>query len=121
MTPEGSLLRTVTDLLTAKHVWHCRQNTGAIVLGAGKSRRCFTSGRKGMADLLALPTVLIPAFPTPVCVNAKVPLWLELKSARGVQSLAQKEFQREVEAEGHTYLLVRDVQQVIDWLKENAR
>lgn len=118
MTPEGSLLRTVTDLLTAQRVWWCRQNTGAIVLGEGKSRRCFTSGRKGMADILALPRVQ-PDGDYRVTVPA--PLWLELKSQRGVQSLAQKEFQREVEAEGHTYLLVRDVQQVIRWLKENAR
>jgi hypothetical protein len=119
MTPEGSLLRAVTDLLTAERIWWCRQNTGSIVLGEGKSRRCFTSGRKGMADLLVIRTCIYPAHGCGFISFQRV-LWLELKSLKGVQSPAQKEFQREVEAEGHAYLLVRDVRQVQTWLKENA-
>lgn len=125
MTPEGALLAAVKDLLTAERVWFCRMNTGSIMVGEGQSRRCFTSGRKGMADVLALPSHCIYEGRSPVGVEhlrIEGPriLWLELKSPKGVQSLAQKEFQREVEAEGHTYLLIRDVRQLQTWLKENS-
>lgn len=117
MTPEAALLVAVKDLLTAERVWFCRMNTGSIIVGEGQSRRCFTSGRKGMADVLALPRIKLDGG---WGYSNVMPVWLELKSPKGVQSLAQKEFQREVEAEGHTYLLIRDVRQLQTWLKENA-
>lgn len=122
VTPEGSLLKTVGDLLTAERVWWCRMNTGSIVVGEGKSRRCFTSGRKGMADLLALVDSRASGrdgYGSLCDERHIVPLWIELKSAVGIQSAHQREFQREVEAEGHTYLLVRDAREVAKWLKEN--
>jgi len=131
VTPEGAVKLAVQDLLTAERIWWCRQNTGSIVLGQGKSRRCFTSGRAGMADILALPRL----WRCDRCANLRrdgsrcacggyrtavvMPLWIECKRPRGgVHSLAQKEFQREVEAEGHIYLLVSDVRQVVQFLKE---
>ena len=134
MTPESSLLRAVTDLLTAERIWWMRCATGAIVLPSPSGKkRVFKAGRAGMADLLALPLRRICA----ECgrwgkdcsglddgcdsgdgyVSANRALWLELKSPKGRQSAAQKAFQAEVEAEGHTYLLVRDAMEVAEWLK----
>lgn len=131
-TPEGALLRTVGDLLTAERVFWCRMNTGSIVVGDGPKRRCFTSGRKGMADILALPrnawcgTCNAPPLRVPrtdkcgACMRHPgrivLPAWIELKSARGVQSPHQREFQREVEAEGHIYIVVRSVDDITKWL-----
>ena len=139
MTPESSLLRAVTDLLTAERVWWMRCSTGAIVLPSpcGK-KRVFKAGKAGMADLLVLRAEyycpgcgMRPAKPlhgdgkrsskSACCLRytiaAHVPAWLELKSKTGRQSAAQKAFQAEVEAEGHTYLLVRDARGVAEWLK----
>jgi len=117
VTPEGALLRTVTDLLTAERVWWMRCNSGLHILRdeSGK-KRAFRGHRPGTADILTVRRValnsLYPLF---------VPTWLELKAPRGVQSQLQKEFQATVEAHGHTYLLIRDVDQVVAWLREGAR
>lgn len=115
MTPEGSLLRTVTDLLDAERVWWMRCNSGMQVLmdRAGR-KRVFRAGRPGMADLLATPKIMPDG---EYGVTVPHPLWLELKSPRGRQSPAQHQFQSEVEAQGHIYLLVRDAQQMIDFLR----
>jgi hypothetical protein len=119
MTPEGALLCAVKDLLTAERVWFCRMNTGSLALGEGQSRRYFQAGRKGMADIMAVRKTVYPAHGSGLLLFHRV-LWLELKSPKGVQSDAQKEFQQEVEAQGHVYLLIRDVREVQTWLKESA-
>lgn len=134
VTPESGLLRAVTDLLTFERVWWMRCNTGTHVLdGADGKRRVFRAGRPGMADLLALPTPWCCI----VCrrrqawagrskchdvlsVQMFTPAWIELKSASGHQSSAQKAFQAEVEREGMAYLLVRDVDEVVRFLKGKA-
>lgn len=101
-TPEGAVLRQITDYLSAKRVWWTRMNTGSFPLGEGKSRRFFKAGRKGMADLLAWVTV-------PYTSSRQTALWIEVKSKTGAQTDDQKAFQEEVEAAGMYYILARDV------------
>ena len=44
-------------------------------------------------------------------------LFVEFKTPTGRQSAAQKEFQRQVEAEGYKYIIVRSVEQFISEIK----
>lgn len=107
-TPESSLLKACTDLLSAERIWHERRNTGALRDG----KRFVRFSKPGTADIMA--TILIP--------NTRVHhvLWLELKSATGRQRDKQKDFQLEVEDAKHTYLLIRDVDELRSWLREHG-
>ena len=99
---EGEISRACLDLLAAERIWFRRWNSGAVQTG----KRFFRFGKAGDADIVAIPN------------NPLIILWIETKTRTGKQSPAQKQFQQEVEAEGHTYLLVRDVQTLIDFLEE---
>lgn len=129
---ESDIQKACCDLLDAYKIPWLRMNTGAMS-GAHKGKRWYVRfGRKGQADLIAwpkLPThhhvngltnlageftdtrvVIIP------CVRS---LWLEIKRPDGKQSDDQKEFQTWAESIGHTYLLIRDVDELAKWLKGN--
>lgn len=103
---ESGVLKACLDLLAAEKVWHRRWNTGAIKTGT----RFFRFGQKGDADIVSAPHV----------GGIPVLLWIECKSTDGDQTEEQMEFQEEVEADGHHYLLVRDVDTLINWLKERG-
>lgn len=135
-TPESCVLKAVTDLLTVHRIWWMRNNTGTHVLEHGGRKRVFRAGRPGMADLLALPVQeycpgcgarpapLVPGWSKTMCCGrttdeAHVPLWIECKAGRGVQSDAQLEFQLVVEQHGHVYLLARSSHDVWQWLTDN--
>ncbi len=114
---EAQTQRAILEYLAARRIWHTRQNSGAIRDITGRPVRF---GRAGMADILAFPklpkkdltkagkgqTYYIPST-----------VWLEVKSPVGKQSPAQKEFQAEVEAEGHVYLVVRSIDQVVEFFE----
>lgn len=114
--PESGVLRACLDLLAAEKIWHRRWNTGAVKTG----KRLFRFGKPGDADILAAPHRSME------CCN-KVHrfrwidfLWIECKSDSGKQTADQKEFEREVRGQGHQYLLVRDVDQLRDWLRKHG-
>ncbi len=107
-TPESSTLHACIDLLTAERIWFRRMNTGAIKLGD----RFVRFGQKGDADILASVRLLDSGGN-----YIAYPLWIETKSSSGKQSEAQKLFQREVEAQQHGYLLVKDVDVLRNWLR----
>lgn len=128
---ERDVLRTVLDLLAVKKIWHRRMNTGAVKAEG----RFFRFGSVGMADALALPKSPCGAgcCPRPAeeddavlwelrhCqAQHPVPLWIECKSPGGRQSEAQRAFQAEVEAEGHSYLLVSDIDDLAAFLRERG-
>lgn len=104
---ERELQRLVLDWLSAKKIWHIRHNTGAMG-GTHKGKRWFVRfGKPGMADIIIAYRVR-EEFRT---------AWVELKAAKGVQSDAQKEFQKEVEQNGMQYILARsleDLQAVLE-------
>lgn len=97
MTPEsvvqGEILRVY-----ANHPRVClwRQSTGAARIGG----RFVRFGLKGQADLQG---VIAPSGQA---------LFIECKSARGVQSPEQRTFQRLVEKHGGLYVLARTLEDV---------
>ena len=136
-THESCVLKAVTDLLTAHRIWWMRNNTGTHVLEHAGRKRVFRAGRPGMADLLAIvlrdwcsvchaPPLRKLPLRSERCAGCyrypdriHVPVWIECKAAKGVQSDAQLEFQLEVEQQGHVYLLARSSNDVWQWLTDN--
>lgn len=109
-TPEGQILAAVMDYLAAKRILAFRMNTGAVKTEG----RFFRFGIKGMGDILAFPIVTVNVSPYRV---KPYPIWFECKTAKGRQTRDQACFQATVEGEGHTYAVVRsieDVQIVLD-------
>lgn len=96
--PESGVLRACLDLLAVEHIWHVRMNSGAF-LPHGKGKGIVRAGRPGLADILA--SAITRQLGTAAFI------WIECKSDTGQQSQDQKEFQAEVQREGHIYLLVR--------------
>lgn len=113
-TPESGVLRACLDLLAAEKIFHRRWNTGAV---RNESGRPVRFGQKGDADIQAL--IEVPYTRSDGKAFHYV-LWIECKSSTGKQSEDQKIFQCEVEQAGHYYLLVRDVDQLRDWLRERG-
>jgi hypothetical protein len=109
-TGREGVMRACTDLLTAERVWWMRCNSGAFHNG----KRPVFFGRKGMADLLGLVPMVVGDL-----IRVQMAVWIETKAPRGKQTKEQREFQREVEAEGHTYLLIDDPTQLQTFLKEH--
>lgn len=114
--PEANIQAAILDYLAAERIWCRRFNTGAtIVPGEGGFKRRFISyGSKGMADILCTP---IKWNKTGGDINV---VWIEVKAPAGRQSQHQKNFQEEVESSGHSYLLARSVDDVMNWMKENG-
>lgn len=110
MTPEGALLKQILDYLAAERIWAMRINTGAVVSEYKGRTRFHRYGRPGCADILAFPKIKRRSgsddwFLEPI-------LWIECKTPKGKQSEMQKVFQGEVEAEGHTYIVARSLEDV---------
>lgn len=103
--PERDVLRAVLDLLAVKRIWHRRMNTGAVKAEG----RFFRFGSPGMSDVLVILRLR---------ANVFWPLWLEVKTRSGIQNENQVLFEREVLAAGHSYLIVREVDELVAWLKE---
>lgn len=133
---EAQISKAVRDLLTLRRVWWMRCQSGLLMLeSASGKRRPFRAGRTGMADILALPSFTHCDECTAACDVVKgksacclavvdyrsVPLWIETKTRTGVQSQAQKDFEAEVKAEGHDYMICRSVDEMATKLKEYGR
>lgn len=118
---EGVMAACLT-LLTIHRIWHRRMNSGAIRLTnetTGKTRM-FRANKKGTADILCTPQSLHIPTNTLWLEGSPVLLWIECKSSTGKRTPEQIEFEKEVTAAGHEYLVVNDVQQLIDWLKNRG-
>lgn len=123
--PENCVSRAVLDLLAAERIWHRRFNTGTMHVEATETTRArwVNFGSPGMADILAAPIARVPVQWEPGRYDSvRVPalLWIETKSSTGHQRCKQKEFQAEVEAEGHFYLIAKSSDDVLDWLKHHG-
>ena len=116
--PESGVLRACLDLLAAEKIWHRRWNGGAVKIGS----RFLRFGKPGDGDILAIPVVRYQC----ICcssghtVTALHPLWIECKSDSGKQSEDQKNFQEECRERSHTYLLVRDVDTLRNWIRKHC-
>jgi hypothetical protein len=100
--PEQAIQKSILEYLAVKKIWHMRVNTGAIVSEYKGRSRMIRYGIPGCADILCS----LPSF-----------LWLEVKAPKGVQSEQQKQFQKEVEEQGHLYYVVRSIEDVEEILK----
>lgn len=119
--PESGVLKACLDLLAAEKIWHRRWNTGAVKTG----KRFFRFGEPGDGDILVLPRSLrVPGSELGTWARwiggAPAVLWIECKSDSGAQTKDQRDFQKEVESQGHHYLLVRDVDTLREWLKTHG-
>jgi hypothetical protein len=92
-TPEGYVLASVMEYLAVKKIFALRMNSGAIQDKRGIPVRMH---KPGTADVLALKNWGYEGFQ---------PHWIECKAPNGKQSDLQKQFQEQVEAEGHVYIL----------------
>lgn len=113
---ESNTQRAVLDLLAAKRIRHWRMNSGAMLAEHNGKKRFLRFGEPGMADIMAVTSFRVRHMVNESTYWADIPriVWLEIKSPTGKQSAAQKEFQRNAEANGETYLLVRDINQVVE-------
>ena len=106
---EAQTQKAILDYLAVKRIWHVRMNSGVM-----KTEKSFVRfGRPGMADILAMPKVKCTDGVHNVLMTFIVPVWIEVKGLKGKQSEAQVLFQKEVEAEGHLYVLARSLEDVL--------
>jgi len=106
---EGDIVRACLDYLKLKKILAWRNQTGALVLGAGRDRRFMRQGMKGSADIIACVKVG-PLLNTELnCVRLGQMWAIECKTDKGKQSPAQKEFEALVVASGGRYVVVRSV------------
>jgi hypothetical protein len=101
---EADILRTILDGLLAMQIWHVRMNTATTILSYKGKRRAIRQGRRGMADILALPNKCILTWE--VAERVFTPLWIECKRLGEKQSEDQIAFEAEVEAQGHRYAVI---------------
>lgn len=109
--PEAQVQRAVLDYLRAEKILHFRQNSGVLL---NKKGRPVRFGEPGMADIQAFPRVKVCMGAE--CMSISHPLWIECKSPVGSVSPQQEEFRRRVESEGHTYIVVRSLDDLLVWL-----
>jgi hypothetical protein len=144
---ESDIQRAILDWLAAERIWHIRLNTGAMAGSHKGKRWFVRFGRPGLADILAVKPYRAPmvtmnssATQAGVCFSLvpwqrphwathtvkgysagqayELPAyWIEVKTAKGTQSDDQKRFQKEVTEQGMTYILARDLSDVIAALK----
>lgn len=105
MTPEQSLQRLVLDWLQAKQILAFRMQTGATLSSYGGKKRMIRYGVPGMADILAWRR-------HPTMVGYSQAIWIELKAPEGRQTELQKSFQKQIEAQGHKYILARSLEDI---------
>ena len=108
---EAAVKRAVTDLLDAERIPWWRMNAGGtLVQSKGKTYR-IAGAQAGTADILAAPICKFG------CCKPKF-LWIECKRPKGgVQSDAQKEFQRFIVEQGHEYMIATSSDDVLDKLR----
>jgi hypothetical protein len=120
---ERETQKAILDLLAAEGVFAFRLNTAAFrVISDGRGKERFFRSHSlgaGAADIRAdvrVHRVFWKGTPQELIVDSFVPLWLEVKSAKGGQSPEQASFQGFVESHGHVYAVVHSVDDVLDVL-----
>lgn len=88
---------------------YLRLNSGDFIVGEGKARRRIRGCQKGTADYLALTNNGRYAAPNKFYC---IPIFIEVKSPTGRQSIDQIVFQALVEVQGAEYHLVRSVEEL---------
>ena len=105
---ETAIVTACLDLLHMLKIPAWRNNSGAVALGSGPSRRCVRYGHPGSPDIIGV---------IPRGIRAGTFLGVECKTEKGRQSDSQKEFQRTIEAAHGVYVLARSVSDLHERLK----
>ena len=100
---ENDVVSSICDYLSYRPHYFWRQNSSGSFYAGKDGSRQFRKPPKYAVN--GVPDILVLAFHTVIFV--------ECKTAIGVQSPAQKEFQSEVESRGYTYILARSVDDII--------
>lgn len=105
---ESDIQRSILDYLALLRILCWRNNSGAVALGEGKSRRYVRYGQKGSSDILGV----LPPSGRLLCIEVKRPgnrptehqtAWLERMRAAGavcVVAYGIEDVQRVLRAEG---------------------
>jgi len=112
---EADVIRVIKDYLqiqrNQKKLMYIRNNSGAMPIIDGKNKRRYIRfGDKGSPDFLVWKPVTAPFISEWVRPRA---IALEAKSDTGKQSKGQKEWQKDFEAIGGEYYIVRCLEDVI--------
>lgn len=108
-TGEGHCKTAVLDLLAAEHIFILRVNSGDLLLTASNgSKRLVKLAPKGTSDILAV---------VPDPRGAFMPLWIETKAGKGKLTQEQEWFRDDVIERGHSWILARSSDDVLDWLR----
>ncbi len=99
MAQEADTQKTIMTYLQYRKVFAWRQNSGAMPIGEGRSRRFVTFGAVGAPDIFVIKNGAIYG--------------LEVKSAIGRQNDNQKAFQKGFEGAGGKYYIVRSLDDVL--------
>lgn len=101
-TPEGNVLEAVCEYLAARRHFFFRINNVGIFDAKKELWRSMPKySMKGVADVFVL--------------DDGVPVFVEVKSAKGTQSPEQKEFAALVEDNGGAYVLARSINDLQDF------
>ena len=108
--PEAQTQAAIMDYLAARRVLAFRMNSGAVVSEYKGRTRMIRYGTKGMADVLAFPEkkLVIGGWTTTVIM----PVWIEVKAAKGRTTPEQDAFAEMVIAQGHHYIVARSIEDV---------
>lgn len=121
-TSEANVQKACCDFLSAKKVLWFRMNAGDRFGETNGKKWRIKGHEKGTADLLALvPRVGGVEIGTlRQLVTWIMPFWIEVKAPGKKQRPEQIEFQKRVEEYGCSYLLVDNVDTLINWFKERG-
>ena len=101
LSTEKETQAACAELLRARGIFHYRQNSGAMKTERGNFYRF---GTPGAPDIVAV-------------IQGRY-VGLEIKDVAGRQSETQKLFQKQLEAAGGIYLLIRQVEELEEFLRK---
>lgn len=99
---ESDLQRLILDYLTAKRIFHYRNNSGAMVSEYQGKKRFMRFGLVGSPDI--------------VCISGGRYIGIEVKGTGGKQNDNQLIFQQEMMRAGGLYILAYSLEDVSQWL-----
>ena len=103
--PESLIQQAIHDYLTIKHIFHFSVPNGALLGGKNKFALLAMLKREGLMNGVS----------DLVIVTKEKVLFVEIKVQNGKQSDSQKEFQKQAESLGYTYLVWRSLDDCINY------
>jgi hypothetical protein len=96
---ESQIQKQILDYLELKHIFHYRQNTGAMKSEYKGKSYFMRFGAVGSSDIF--------------CVIKGLHIGIEVKTPQGKQSESQKKYQKALEAAGGRYFIATCLEDVM--------